>query len=146
DVRFLGAVSDMRAFYAAIHCLVHPPLTEAFGLVAIEAAAHGCPVIAAAVDGLPEAVADGVSGRCVAPTLPASDYAELGSSLAGVPAHVYDPAADAMARPRLADPGALADAVMELFADPAAYERLSAGASAHVLAKFDFDAHVDAVM
>src|SRR5690606_32676510 len=99
-VPFHGAVRDMRAFYSAIHCLVHPPLTEAFGLVAIEAAAHGCPVIAAAVDGLPEAVADGVSGRCVAPTLPASDYAELGSSLAGVPAQVYDPAADAMAPPR----------------------------------------------
>src|SRR5262249_14493586 len=52
-VRFLGSVRDMEAFYRDIDCLVHPPLTEAFGLVAIEAAAHGCPVIAAAIDGLP---------------------------------------------------------------------------------------------
>ena len=56
-VTFHGAVDDMPAFYSSIDCLLHTPITEAFGLVAIEAAAHGCPVIAAGVDGLAEAVA-----------------------------------------------------------------------------------------
>ncbi len=145
-VRFRGAVSDMRAFYEGIHCLVHPALTEAFGLVAIEAAVHGCPVIAAAVDGLPEAVAHGITGRTLPPTLQASDYAALGSSLDGVPALVYDPAADAIAPPRLVDPAMLAAAIEALFADPGTYERLSAAASAHVLERFRFDEHVDRVM
>lgn len=145
-VRFHGAVRDMSAFYAGIDCLVHPPLTEAFGLVAVEAAAHGCPVIAAAVDGLPEAVADGVSGRCVAPTLPLADYVGLGGSLAGIPRLVYDPRRDALVAPPLADPAALADAVEESFTDPLAYEALSAAASAHVLASPTFAEHVAAVL
>src|SRR5690606_16224528 len=139
-----GAVRDMRSFYEGIDCLLHPPLTEAFGLVAIEAAAYGCPVIAAAVDGLAESVAHGVTGVCVPPTLPAGDYAALGGSLDGVPEQIYDPASDALMAPRVADPGVLAAAVLELFADRTAYERTSAAASAHVLAEFAFDAHVAA--
>ena len=66
--QFHGAVRDMEHFYRSIDCLVHPPLTEAFGLVAIEAGGYGCPVIVAAVDGLPEAVKNGVSGHCITPT------------------------------------------------------------------------------
>ena len=73
----------MEQFYRDIDCLLHAPLTEAFGLVAIEAASLGCPVIAAAVDGLPEAVADGVSGYTVAPTLPLAEYVGLGGAHAG---------------------------------------------------------------
>ncbi len=91
--RFHGAVRDMEQFYRGIDCLLHAPLTEAFGLVALEAASLGCPVIAAAIDGLPEAVADGVSGYWVAPTLPLAEYAGLGGTHAGVPARVYDPVA-----------------------------------------------------
>jgi glycosyltransferase involved in cell wall biosynthesis len=145
-VRFRGAVRDMRDFYSRVHCLVHPPLTEAFGLVALEAAAHGCPVIAAAIDGLPEAVADGVTGRCVAPTLPLADYSSLGGSLQGIPRLVYDPRRDALIEPPLLDPAALAAAIAELFANARSYEALSAAASAHVLASPTFARHVDAVL
>ncbi|HZF27899.1 MAG TPA: glycosyltransferase [Gammaproteobacteria bacterium] len=145
-VRFRGAVRDMREFYSRVDCLVHPPLTEAFGLVALEAAAHGCPVIAAAIDGLPEAVADGVSGRCVAPTLPLADYVGLGGSLAGIPRLVYEPRRDTLVEPPLVDPAALAAAVAELFADARSYEALSAAASAHVLASPTFARHVDDVL
>ncbi len=97
-VTFHGAVNDMPAFYASVDCLLHTPITEAFGLVAIEAAAHGCPVVAARVDGLAEAVAGGVTGRLVAPTLPLTRYVELGGSLEGLPQCIYDPAADALRR------------------------------------------------
>jgi phosphatidyl-myo-inositol dimannoside synthase len=38
---------------------------EGFGMVAVEAAAHGLPTVAFAVGGVPEAVGDGVSGRLV---------------------------------------------------------------------------------
>ncbi len=143
---FRGAVGDMGAFYADIDCLLHTPITEAFGLVAIEAAAHGCPVVAAHVDGLPEAVADGVSGRTIAPTLSLERYVELGGALEGLPQWVYDPAADALAEPRAVDPERLAAAVAALFDDASGFEALSARASAHVLAQPDFTAHVRDVL
>jgi glycosyltransferase involved in cell wall biosynthesis len=145
-VRFHGAVRDMKEFYGDIHCLVHTPLTEAFGLVALEAAAHGCPVIAAAVDGLPEVVADGVSGYCVAPTLPLASYLPLGGASAGLPARVYDPSRDALVATPIVDPAALADAVARLFASPSGFEAMSASASEHVLRTSDFGRHVRDVM
>lgn len=145
-VRFLGAVSDMEAFYRDIDALVHPPLTEAFGLVAIEAAALGCPVIASGIDGLPEAVMDGVTGRCVAPTLPLAEYWKLGGADYGLPPLVYDPALDALVVPPVVEPVALAGAVAGLFSDPVEYESMSARASAHVLSEPDFARHVADVM
>ena len=52
----------------AIDCLVHPQIgTEALGLVICEAHACGTPVIASALDGIPEAFAAGACGRLVAP-------------------------------------------------------------------------------
>lgn len=145
-VQFLGSLRDMGGFYRDIDCLVHPPLTEAFGLVAIEAAAHGCPVIAAAIDGLPEAVTERVTGHCVAPSLPLAEYSKLGGADYGLPPLVYDPARDALVAPPLVDPAALASAVARLFADAREYESLSARASAHVLAAPDFARHVADVM
>lgn len=144
--RFHGSVRDMASFYRNIDCLLHPPLTEAFGLVAIEAAAHGCPAIVAAVDGLPEAVRDGVSGYCITPTLTLDQYAELGGAADGVPEYVYDPVTDALCVPKAVDPTVLAGAVQELFLDPTSYERISHSASDHVLSERQFDQHVDHVM
>ena len=145
-VSFLGSVRDMQAFYREVDCLVHPPLTEAFGLVAIEAAALGCPVIAAAVDGLPEAVTDGVTGYTVAPTLPLAEYAGLGGAQYGLPTLVYDPARDSLVATPLVDPAALAGAVGRLVSSAATFETLSARASEHVLAAPSFARHVDDVM
>jgi glycosyltransferase involved in cell wall biosynthesis len=59
---------DMPKAMNAIDCLVHPAVgTEAFGLVICEAHACGKPVIASALDGIPEAFAVGNYGRLVAP-------------------------------------------------------------------------------
>jgi glycosyltransferase involved in cell wall biosynthesis len=145
-VTFHGAVDDMPAFYSRVDGLLHTPITEAFGLVALEAAAHGCPVVAAGVDGLAEAVVDGVTGRLIAPTLDLGHYVELGGALEGLPQCVYDPAADALHEPRAVDPERVAAAVAALFDDSRAYEARSAGASARVLAAPDFAAHVRDVM
>ena len=145
-VTFLGAVSDMAAFYRNVDCLLHPPITEAFGLVAIEAAAHGCPVVAAAVDGLPEAVADGVSGWCIVPTLPLKAYVELGGSLEGLPERVYAPGRDALVEPQAVDPTEMARAVERLFRDAPTFDSVSSATSAHALRGADFAAHVRDVL
>ena len=55
---------------------VVPSYSESFGLVAVEAQACGTPVVAAAVGGLPTAVADGESGYLVDGHDPA-DYARV---------------------------------------------------------------------
>ena len=59
---------DMPAAMNAIDCLVHPQIgTEAFPGVVLEAFACGKPVIASALDGIPEAFAAGNYGSLVVP-------------------------------------------------------------------------------
>lgn len=68
--RFLGYVEDIRDFMNACDVMVFPTdrgFGEGFGLAALEAMAAGRPVIASAVDSLPEVVADAVSGLLVEP-------------------------------------------------------------------------------
>jgi glycosyltransferase involved in cell wall biosynthesis len=66
--RLTGQVSDMPQVMNAIDCLAHPQIgTEALGLVICEAHACGKPVIASALDGIPEAFAAGGCGRLVSP-------------------------------------------------------------------------------
>jgi glycosyltransferase involved in cell wall biosynthesis len=145
-VTFRGAVSDMASFYAGIDCLLHTPITEAFGLVALEAAAHGCPIVSAGVDGLVEAVAPGVTGRTIEPTLSIAEYVALGGGVTGLPQCIYDAAADGLREPRAVDPERLAAEVAAVFADAQSFEALSASASAHVRALPSFASHVRDVL
>jgi D-inositol-3-phosphate glycosyltransferase len=52
-------------YYRAADLTLVPSYNESFGLVALESQACGTPVVAAAVGGLPTAVADDVSGVLV---------------------------------------------------------------------------------
>ncbi len=76
-VRFFGNIPDdeLSALYerADIFAMtsVHVDNSiEGFGLVYLEAAAHGLPVVAHSVGGVPEAVVDGVTGLLVPPDRP----------------------------------------------------------------------------
>jgi phosphatidyl-myo-inositol dimannoside synthase len=82
NVRLLGAVDDncLSDAYFSSDAMVFPVLdlpgdVEGFGMVAVEAAAHGLPTIAFAVGGVPDAVADGESG-CLVQSRKYSDMIE----------------------------------------------------------------------
>lgn len=75
-----GAALD-RA-YAAADVLVAPSRSETFGMVVTEALAHGLPVIAAAVGGLPEALGRAPDGALPGMLVVPDDPAALAAALA----------------------------------------------------------------
>ena len=82
----------MHALIAAADVLVVPSLYEPFGLVALEGAALGTPLVVARTGGLAEFVEDGTTGRTFAP----GDVADLTRA---VSAAIVDPSGSArMAR------------------------------------------------
>ncbi|MGH9278884.1 MAG: glycosyltransferase family 4 protein, partial [Acidimicrobiales bacterium] len=99
DVEFAGAVPDdglprlLRTAAVAVMPSVHRScygtevaVAELLGLSALEAMASGTPVVASAVGGLPEVVADGATGYLVPPGDVGALRARL-SELLGDPAH-----------------------------------------------------------
>ena len=73
-VKFLGDIPDdqLSDIYAqadifAMTSMPHKQSIEGFGLVYLEAGAHGLPIIAHAIGGVPEAVAHGETGLLVTP-------------------------------------------------------------------------------
>lgn len=142
SVVFRGVVADMSEFYRGIDLMLVPSLREPFGLVSIEAAAWGCPVIAAAVDGLPETMEPEVTGLALPCTEALDGYAAVGGRVADLPEQVYDPVADALTAPRYVAPTALADAVGGLIVDPERFAAMSAAAGERIPRRFDFDRHV----
>lgn len=62
NIQFLGKISDTRVVYQASDVLALPSLREGLPLVILEAMACGIPVVATAVDGIPDAVIDGKTG------------------------------------------------------------------------------------
>jgi glycosyltransferase involved in cell wall biosynthesis len=66
-VRFVGWISeeDKLAWLRRAHALVYPSLKEGWGIPTIEAAACATPTLASDVDGLRDAVRDGVTGYLI---------------------------------------------------------------------------------
>ncbi len=64
-VRLLGFVENLEEFLAGLDLFVMPSRSEAWGLVALHAMAHGLAVVASRVGGLEEIVEDGVTGWLV---------------------------------------------------------------------------------
>jgi glycosyltransferase involved in cell wall biosynthesis len=105
-VRLVGSVTQGRVqeLMRAADVVVCTPWYEPFGIVPLEAAACGRPVVGSAVGGLLDSVVDGRTGLLVPPR----------------------------------DPDALAGALHELAADPAAAERMGATARARAEQLYDW--------
>jgi glycosyltransferase involved in cell wall biosynthesis len=69
---FTGRRDDISAITADLDIAVLPSLREAQGISILEAMARRKPVVASAVGGIPEVVADGASGLLVPPADPAA--------------------------------------------------------------------------
>lgn len=95
-VKFLGRLSDERVLelYRSSHVFAMPSTKEGFGIVFVEAAASGLPVIAGNRDGSVDALADGHSGQLIDPL--SAD--ELSSALIDNLRHRRQPSAHAADR------------------------------------------------
>ena len=69
-VDFVGFQSDTSAWYPAMDAFVLPSLTEGTPMALLEAMAHGLPVIATAVGGVPAMLSDQDNGLLVPPADP----------------------------------------------------------------------------
>ena len=84
-VHFAGAGtrSEVADLYAGSDLLVLPSRSETYGMVAAEALAHGLPVVASRVGGVPEAVGHDGAGRRPGCLVPADDPVALAAVLRG---------------------------------------------------------------
>jgi glycosyltransferase involved in cell wall biosynthesis len=110
-IHFVGRQEDIPSWLAAMDVFVLPSLFEGLPLSILEAMAAGLPVVATAVDGTPEAVEGGVTGRLV----PAEDAGALAAALV-----------DVLKTPGLAARlGAAGHARAELYSESALIDRLA---------------------
>ncbi|WP_461110904.1 D-inositol-3-phosphate glycosyltransferase [Streptomyces calidiresistens] len=124
-VRFRPPVAQdgLADWYRAADVLVMPSHNESFGLVALEAQACGTPVIAAAVGGLPTAVADGTTGYLINGHNP-RDYASALARFAADPGLPARLGAAAVRHASRFGWDTAAAATAEVYADAVAEHRL----------------------
>jgi len=66
-IRFAGFRTDLPRWMGALDILAHPADMEGLGVSLLQASAAAVPIIATRAGGMPEAVADGISGMLIQP-------------------------------------------------------------------------------
>lgn len=138
---FWGRLEDMRAFYDVLDLLLVPSVFESFGLVSTEAQARGCPVVAAAVGGLPDTLEEGRSGYLVEPTLPLSAYERFSGHSWGGGQKGLGRLASNAGDFKLVDPEALAEAAWRIVQDPYTHQSFRDHSVAYVRAHFQMSTY-----
>lgn len=77
-IRFAGFRTDLPRWLGGLDILAHPADMEGLGVSLLQASAAAVPIVTSRAGGLPEAVADGVSGLLIPP----GDVAALTAALA----------------------------------------------------------------
>lgn len=106
----------LSTYYRAADVCIVPSRSESFGLVALEAAACGTPVVAADVGGLSTLVDDAITGFLVDSRDPA-DYAAAARRVLDSPALAADLSCSAAARARLYTWSTTAGRLRRLYSD-----------------------------
>jgi len=144
-VVFHGFVDDVPGKLASMDLLLCPSFRETFGLVSIEAAAVGCPVIGSRVDGLPETLEEGVSGltlQCTEAVESLTPHADHSS----IPPQVYDPDTDRLRVPLGVSPRRLAESIAAILGDPERHRAMSLAGRRLVRERFALDRYVDGMI
>lgn len=122
NVLFMGRRKDVAQLMAAADVFVLPSVREAFGLVLLEAATSGVPIVATNVGGIPEIIENEESGLIVKPQR--NKDAPFGRI-------------NGLASPRLGLHEDLAKAISILLRDPAKAAELARTAKSKIKAEFD---------
>lgn len=133
-----GWRSDARELIQAFDLFVGTSVRESFGNVFVEAALAGLPVIASAVDGIPEVVVDGQTGCLLRPRLPIRPSTASGATPIG-PIALID---GRLSSPRALDPAELAQAILDLMADPERRRQLGEEARRRAQLRYGLDRHI----
>lgn len=145
-VFFHGALENMEWFYQYIDVLVVPSIREPFGTVAIEAQAKGCPVLASAVDGLPEVVRDKQTGRVVRPSWDIIEYLGYIAQKKDMPSLVFYPHLNGLDQPLALDPKDIASNILDMVQDKYVYSKMSENAINFIQENFDFDKYINRIV
>jgi len=114
----------LSTYYRAADVVLAPSRSESFGLVALEAAACGIPVVASAVGGLLSLVDDGRTGRLIAGRNP-DDYAAAAHEILGNDALRAEMSAAAVDRARRYTWSFAAARLRRLYGDLTVHELVS---------------------
>lgn len=84
-IQIPGFREDLPDLLPCMDLLVHPAAMEGLGIILLQAAASGLPVVASAAGGIPEAVVDQQTGLLVPPNDPGALAAAVSTLLADLP-------------------------------------------------------------
>lgn len=141
-VIFHGLLYDLTKFYNQIDIYFSGSVREAFGLVIIEAAAHGCPIIGPRIDGVPEIVKEDM-GYCLPQTLPISEFPRFDGGMSTYSGDSYDPKNDCLVKPAFVDPAHMSEAILKLVNDHALYSSMSKACFKNANENFKFSSYVN---